>query len=233
MCRLLSVFQHGKVVLQVLTFHLHSCAAWLLTELIGRWTIENRTKYDLRVLEVSRLDFGPDTGADRIRCEAMLEHATVPQPFSVLVSIGMEAARTRSWRQRDALMVVVGMRRPGRGDHGIVGGGAAQAGARPVRAWDAQRLGVHRAISADATPGQLCQSSPCRCNGTGDAGYRRSSRSRTPGRSRHGHPAWGAEQDPINHCPVICPPAATLPIGGQEHLKARVGALISEYRLVA
>ena len=47
-------------------------------------------------------------------------------------------------------MTAVGMPRPGRGD----GGGAAQADTRPVRASDAQRLGVHRAISADTAPGQ-------------------------------------------------------------------------------
>jgi hypothetical protein len=45
-CRQLSVFEHGKVVLQVLTSELDSCAAWLLEELIGRWGIENVIKYD-------------------------------------------------------------------------------------------------------------------------------------------------------------------------------------------
>ena len=115
----------------------------------GRGPTDEELRRFLHALEVSRLDFEPDAGADRIRGDAMLEHATVPQSFSVLVRIGMEAARTRTWRERGALMAAVRMRRPG-GD----GGGAAQAGARPVRAWDAQRLGVHRAISADAAPGQ-------------------------------------------------------------------------------
>ena len=33
-------------------------------------------------------------------------------------------------------------------------GGPAPSVVRPVRDWDAQRLGVHRAISAGAAPGQ-------------------------------------------------------------------------------
>jgi hypothetical protein len=44
-CRQLTVFEHGKVVLQVLTSDLGSCAEWLLEELIGRWVIENVIKY--------------------------------------------------------------------------------------------------------------------------------------------------------------------------------------------
>jgi hypothetical protein len=44
-CRQLTVFEHGKVVLQVLTSDLGSCAEWLLEELIGRWGIENAIKY--------------------------------------------------------------------------------------------------------------------------------------------------------------------------------------------
>ncbi|HUY45681.1 MAG TPA: hypothetical protein VMV92_08145 [Streptosporangiaceae bacterium] len=44
-CRQLTVFEHGKVVLQVLTSDLGSCAEWLLQELIGRWGIENAVKY--------------------------------------------------------------------------------------------------------------------------------------------------------------------------------------------
>jgi hypothetical protein len=99
------------------------------------------------VLEVRRLDFEDDTGADRIRAGAMLERATVPQPFTVLVGIGMKAAEKRAWWQRDTLRAAVGMLHPG-------GGGAAPSVARPVTAWDAQRLGVHRSISADPAPGQ-------------------------------------------------------------------------------
>jgi len=45
-CRQLTVFEHGKIVLQVLTSDLGSCAPWLLEELIGRWGIENVIKYD-------------------------------------------------------------------------------------------------------------------------------------------------------------------------------------------
>jgi hypothetical protein len=44
-CRQLTVSGHGKVVLQVLTSDLGSCAEWLLEELIGRWGIENAIKY--------------------------------------------------------------------------------------------------------------------------------------------------------------------------------------------
>jgi TPR repeat protein len=127
-------------------------SAW--TAAAGRGPTDEEVRRFLRLLEVSRLDFEPDAGADRVRCEAMLERATVPRPFSALVRIGTEAARTRTWRQRDALMAAVGMPRPGRADAGIVGSGGAQVGTRPVRAWDAQRLGVHRAISADTTPRQ-------------------------------------------------------------------------------
>jgi len=44
-CRQLTVFEQGKVVLQVLTSDLVACAEWLLQELIGRWGIENAIKY--------------------------------------------------------------------------------------------------------------------------------------------------------------------------------------------
>jgi hypothetical protein len=59
----------------------------------------------------------------------------------------MKAAEKRAWWQRDTLRAEVGMPHPG-------GGGAAPSVAMPVMAWDAQPLGVHRAISADAAPGQ-------------------------------------------------------------------------------
>ena len=82
-------------------------------------------------------------------------HATVPQPFSLLVGVGIEAARSRTWRQRDALMTAVGVRRPvQRGDRSAAEV-AAQGISRPVTAWDAHRLGVHRAITTDAVGGQV------------------------------------------------------------------------------
>jgi uncharacterized protein YidB (DUF937 family) len=140
------VNEDGRKALEALLTVIET--AW--TTAVGRGPTDQELRRFLRVLEVSRLDFKPDMGADRIRGEAMLERATVPQPFSVLVGIGMDAARTQAWRQRDTLMVAIGMQRAGRGD----GGGAARADTRPVRAWDAQRLGVHRAISAEAAPGQ-------------------------------------------------------------------------------
>jgi hypothetical protein len=120
-------------------------AAW--TAAVGRGPTEEELRRFLRVLEVCRLDFEDGTGADRIRAGAMLERATVPQPFDVLVGIGMKAAEKRAWWQRDTLKAAVGMPHPGVG-------GAVPAVARPISAWDAQRLGVHRAISADAAPGQ-------------------------------------------------------------------------------
>ena len=119
-------------------------AAW--TAAAGGAPTENELRRFLRVLEVRRLDFEEGTGADRIRAGAMLKPAAVAQPFSLLVTIGMEAARRRRWRQRDELIAAVKMRSPG--------GGAAPSGTRPVRDWGAQRLGVHRAIVADAVPGQ-------------------------------------------------------------------------------
>jgi hypothetical protein len=119
--------------------------AW--TAATGQGPTDEELRRFLRVVEVSRLDFEPDTGADRIRAGVMLERATVPQPFSVLVEMGIEAARTRTWRLREALRTAVGMPRPGEG-------GAPLVGLKPVRDWDAQRLGVHRAISAGVAPGQ-------------------------------------------------------------------------------
>jgi len=44
-CRQLTVFEHGEVVLQVLTSDLGSCAERLLEELIGRWGTGNAVKY--------------------------------------------------------------------------------------------------------------------------------------------------------------------------------------------
>jgi len=45
-CRQVTLFEHGVPVLQVLTSDLTSCAIALLKDLIGRWGIENRIKYD-------------------------------------------------------------------------------------------------------------------------------------------------------------------------------------------
>jgi hypothetical protein len=119
-------------------------AAW--TAAVGGMPTGDELRRLLLVLEVRRLDFHEGTGADRIRAGAMLEPAAVAQPFSLLVTIGMDAARRRRWHQRDELIAAVKMWSPG--------GGAAPSGARPARDWGAQRLGVHRAISADAAPGQ-------------------------------------------------------------------------------
>jgi tetratricopeptide (TPR) repeat protein len=63
----------------------------------------------LRVTEVIRFDFKADIGADRLRSEALLERASVTEPFPTLVRIGIEAAQSRTWRRRDSLMSAVGM----------------------------------------------------------------------------------------------------------------------------
>ncbi len=141
--RTAAVNEEERTALETLLTIIHT--AW--TADAGREPTEEELRGFLRVLEVRRLDFEDDTGADRIRAGAMLERATVPQPFSVLVGIGMKAAEKRAWCQRDTLRAAVGMPHPG-------SGGAAPSVARRVTAWDAQRLGVHRAISADPAPGQ-------------------------------------------------------------------------------
>lgn len=79
----------------------------------------------LRVLEVIRFDFQADTGADRVRCETMLQHASVPKPFSVLIRLGIEIAQGRAWRQKSALLAEVGA------------GSSTMALAEYTRAWKA------------------------------------------------------------------------------------------------
>jgi hypothetical protein len=142
--RAAAVTDEGRTVLEALLSIVH--AAW--TAAVGRGPTEEELRRFLRVLGVRRFDFEDDTGADRIRAGTMLERATVPQPFNVLVGIGVKAAEKRAWCPRDTLKDAVGM--PHRG-----GAGPALSVARPVTAWDAQRLDVHRAISADAAPGQV------------------------------------------------------------------------------
>jgi hypothetical protein len=81
-------------------------SSWTATT--GREPEDDELRNFLRVLEVSRFDFEGDTGADRIRCEAMLQHASIPRPFSVLVGIGIEAAQSRTWRDKRALITAMG-----------------------------------------------------------------------------------------------------------------------------
>lgn len=69
----------------------------------------------LRVLEVRRFDFDADTGADLLRCETMLQQASIPKPVSVLVGIGIETAQHRNWRDKHSLITAVGS---GRSIHG-------------------------------------------------------------------------------------------------------------------
>lgn len=83
--------------------------------IIGREPKDHELRNFLRVLEVSRFDFENDTGADRIRCGEMLRRASIPQPFSVLVGIGIEVAQSRSWRDKSALTTAVGAGHPPEG----------------------------------------------------------------------------------------------------------------------
>jgi hypothetical protein len=141
--RAAAVNEEERPALETLLTIIHT--AWVADA--GREPTEEELRGFLRVLEVRRLDFEDDAGADRIRAGEMLERATVPQPFSVLAGIGMTSAGKRTWYQRDKLRASVGMPQPG-------SGGAAPSVAWRVTDWDAQRLGVHRAISADPAPGQ-------------------------------------------------------------------------------
>lgn len=98
-----AVTEEGRTALETLLTIIHT--AW--TANAGREPTEEELRGFLRVLEVRRLDFEDDTGADRIRAGAMLARATVPQPFSVLVGTGMKAAEKRAWWPRDTLMVML------------------------------------------------------------------------------------------------------------------------------
>jgi tetratricopeptide (TPR) repeat protein len=69
----------------------------------GRLPAKEEVRKFLRALEVIVFDFQSETGRDFIRCDTMLQHARVPRPVSVLTQIGFEAAKTQTWRQRDAL----------------------------------------------------------------------------------------------------------------------------------
>jgi tetratricopeptide (TPR) repeat protein len=89
-------------------------SSWTATT--GREPADDELRNLLRVLEVSRFDFEADTGADRTRTEAMLPHASIPRPFSVLVAIGIDAAQSRTWRDKQALMTAVGVGRSGQED---------------------------------------------------------------------------------------------------------------------
>lgn len=130
-------------------------SAW--TAASGHEPAEGDLRRLLRILEVSRLDFEADIGADVIRCEAMLQHASVPRPFSVLVGVGIEAARSRTWRQRHALMTAVGLGRSVQRGDGSSAEDTAQGIPRPVTAsgWllaevtDPFALEVHRPVQVD------------------------------------------------------------------------------------
>lgn len=85
-----------------------------------RWTAatkaaptEEQLRQLLRVVEIQRLDFDTDAGADRIRSETLLDHAQAANSYSALVEIGLGVARERSWRQRHTLATMLGV--PGNG----------------------------------------------------------------------------------------------------------------------
>ena len=66
--RQLSVFEDGKVVLQILTSDMSSPGAYLARRLVGRWCIENAFKYledhhGIHWLCDDQMELSPDTGA--------------------------------------------------------------------------------------------------------------------------------------------------------------------------
>jgi tetratricopeptide (TPR) repeat protein len=73
----------------------------------GRLPAKEEMRKFLRALEVIVFDFQTEAGRDFIRCDTLLQHARVPRPVSVLTQIGLEAAKTQTWRQRDALAAVL------------------------------------------------------------------------------------------------------------------------------
>lgn len=75
----------------------------------GRRLLPHELRDLLRVVEVRRFDFAVDGGVDRLRCREMLANSTIDQPFAALFSMGLEAARTRTWRQRHSIMASVGL----------------------------------------------------------------------------------------------------------------------------
>jgi tetratricopeptide (TPR) repeat protein len=95
-------------------------SSWTATA--GREPTDEELRNFLRVLEVRRFDFEADTGADRIRSTTMLGDANNSRSFSVLVEIGMEAAQTRTWRDKRALIAAAGVSRS------VQGGEASYAG---------------------------------------------------------------------------------------------------------
>ena len=133
-------------------------AAWVAAA--GHEPAEGDLRRLLRILEVRRFDFEADAGADLVRCEALLERASVPGPFSVLVGVGIEAARSRTWRQRDALMSAVGLERSAQRGDGSPAENKAHGRSQPVKVlgWlldevtDPFALEVHRPVQVDDSP---------------------------------------------------------------------------------
>ncbi|WP_328647395.1 hypothetical protein OHS58_05765 [Amycolatopsis sp. NBC_00348] len=82
-------------------------SAWAATT--GSAPTENELRQLLRVLVVQRLDFDADAGVHRVRGQSLLERAQAARSFSHLVGIGLEVARERSWRQRQALAAALGV----------------------------------------------------------------------------------------------------------------------------
>ena len=87
-----------------------------ITMVRGRWTALTGSAPSteslltlLRVVEINRLDFQKDIGADRIRATVMLQDSAIATPFDDLVGAGLECARTRTWRDREALTAAIGI----------------------------------------------------------------------------------------------------------------------------
>ncbi|MFI5591164.1 hypothetical protein ACIA5G_39360 [Amycolatopsis sp. NPDC051758] len=101
----------------------------------GSAPTEDELRQLLRVLEVQRLDFDADAGVHRVRGVSLLERTRAAKSFSDLVGIGLEVARERSWRQRQALAAALGV--------------SASAGkSRAVEAWrHAARKGHGRRVA--------------------------------------------------------------------------------------
>ena len=79
--------------------------AW--EEATDRLPAEEEIREFLRILEVTVFDFKSEVGRDFTRCGVMLDRAKVRGPFSVLAGIGLDAAKSRAWRQRHSLTAVL------------------------------------------------------------------------------------------------------------------------------
>jgi len=80
--------------------------SWLSA--VGTTPSDAEVRSLLKVLAIKYYDFS-EFGADRIRADAMLNGADVPDAFRLLSTEGVQCAATRSWRSRSDLRQVVGL----------------------------------------------------------------------------------------------------------------------------